>query len=664
MRSPRPMNCWPARCAGDWWSMSSADSLRSAAARRKQTVPLTEAIRYRIVPVDPHAHLFEITLEVSHPDAEGQRFALPAWIPGSYLLREFARHIVSIDAFAGTQRVQLRKTDKHSWHADPCPGPLRLSYRVYAWDLSVRGAHLDATHGFFNGTSVFLQVVGQERSPCEVVIERPDGRAYRDWQVATTLREAGAKRWAFGRYRAEDYDELIDHPVEMGRFAKASFEAGGVPHDIVITGRHDADLDRLCRDLAPVCAAQVALFEPESKRAPVDRYLFLITAVGDGYGGLEHRASTALICRRNDLPYPGMKGVPEGYRRLLGLASHEYFHTWNVKRIKPAVFADYDLGRENYTRLLWIFEGFTSYYDDLMLARAGLLDEAAYLEVLSGTISSVMRGPGRMLQSVADSSFDAWTRFYRQDENAPNSIVSYYTKGALVALALDLTIRGRSGGQGSLDEVMRLAWQRYGRRFYEAAWSERQGLAEDGFAELLAEATGLRLDRQIRAWADGTDDLPLEALLRPLGIKLELQPAKNGAAALGAKLAAREGMLHFAQVLNGGPAHAAGLSAGDALVAIDGLRIADERSLGALLERRPKGSTLAVHAFRRDELFQCTLSLREAPATEAKLSLDPRSKPGMDELRAGWLGRTGQLARTKPQRSSAKPRRPRDSQSP
>jgi predicted metalloprotease with PDZ domain len=543
---------------------------------------------------------------------------------------------------------------------------LRVRYRVYAWDLSVRGAHLDATHGFFNGTSVFLRVLGQEELPCAVLLEAPAGRAGRDWRVATTLPEAGARRWGFGRYRARDYDELVDHPVDMGRFSRASFEAGGARHDIAITGRHDADLERLCSDLAPICEAQIALFEPQTRKAPVERYLFLVMAVGEGYGGLEHRSSTALLCRRNDLPYAGMKGLPDGYRGLLGLASHEYFHTWNVKRIKPAAFVSYDLERENYTRLLWIFEGFTSYSDDLMLARAGVLDEAGYLKVLSGTVSNVLRTPGRLLQSVAESSFDAWTRYYRQDENSPNAIVSYYAKGALVALALDLAIRARSAGRRSLDDVMRLAWQRYGRPFYEQPAAAREGLAEDGFAALLTEATGLRLDRQIREWAEGTADLPLAALLRPLGLKLDLRAGDHVGATLGARLALREGLLQFVHVLGGGAAHAAGLSAGDALVAIDGLRVADERALKALLERRPEGARLRLHAFRRDELFDCEVVPGKAADTEAQLGLDPRAGAPSRRLRAAWLAGPARRRRraTKAGRPGARAESHRDAEAP
>ena len=416
------------------------------------------AIQYTIVPKDLAGHLFDVTVTVAAPDPEGQVFALPAWIPGSYMIREFARNIVRVRAEAGGAAVALTKLDKHSWRAAPTSGPLSVHYEVYAWDLSVRAAHLDQTHGVFNGTSVFLRALGQEEIPHLVDIQRPADPAARTWRVATAMRELGAKRYGFGTYVAANYDELIDHPVEMGDFELATFKAHGIPHDIVITGRvPNLDMARLQADLKAICETQIAFFEPKSKKAPMERYVFMTMAVGDGYGGLEHRASTALICARADLPStatPKSAEPNEGYLRFLGLCSHEYFHTWNVKRIKPAVFAPYDLQVENYTPLLWLFEGFTSYYDDLMLVRSGIIGEATYFKLLAKTIGGVLRGSGRTKQSVAESSYDAWSKYYRQDENSANAIISYYTKGSLIALAFDLTIRARTNGAKSLDVVI------------------------------------------------------------------------------------------------------------------------------------------------------------------------------------------------------------------
>ncbi len=592
---------------------------------------MKNAIHYTIVPKDLAAHLFELTLTVDAPDADGQVFALPAWIPGSYMIREFARNIVRIRAESGGKRVALKKLDKHTWRAAPCAGRITLVYEVYAWDLSVRAAHLDQTHGFFNGTSVFLAVRGQENLPHIVDMRKPEDRACNAWRVATALPELKARRYGFGTYIAADYDELIDHPVEMGTFALTSFKAHGVPHDIVITGCvPNLDLARLASDLKKICEAQIALFEPKSRRAPMDRYVFMTLAVGDGYGGLEHRASTALICSRADLPVKGQKEAGDGYRTYLGLCSHEYFHTWNVKRIKPDVFAPYDLRTEAYTSLLWLFEGITSYYDDLMLVRSGLMDEKQYFKTLAKTINGVLRGSGRRKQTVAESSFDAWVKYYRQDENAPNAIVSYYTKGALIGLALDLTIRDQTHGKRSLDDVMRALWLRYGRDFHLRG----QGVSEADAEQLFDEITGLKLRRFFDRYVRGTDDLPFDKLLASFGVKFT-DDRKDAKAALGVSTTRESNDCKIANVYEDGAAHRAGLSAGDVLIAIDGLRV-NASNLDGLLSRYRAGDTLGLHAFRRDELMTFSAVLTQGDAPQVVLEAQPKPAATAHK-RTAWL---------------------------
>jgi predicted metalloprotease with PDZ domain len=594
-----------------------------------------EDIHYRIAPHDLALHLFDITLTIAAPAVDGQVIALPAWIPGSYMIREFARNIVQIRAESLGKTVRLKKLDKHSWRAAACAGPLVLRYQVYAWDLSVRAAHLDQTHGFFNGSSVFLQVQGQEALPHVVDIVAPEGEAYAGWRVATALPELKARRYGFGSYVAENYDELIDHPVEMGEFELLHFRAHGVPHDMVISGRvPNLDKARLCADLTKICEAQIAFFEPATKKAPMPRYVFMTLAVGDGYGGLEHRASTALICARADLPVKGQAEMSEGYRGFLGLCSHEYFHTWNVKRIKPAVFAPYALNQEGYTPLLWLFEGFTSYYDDLILLRSGLIDEDAYLKLIAKTINGVLRGSGRLKQSVADSSFDAWTKYYRQDENAPNAVVSYYTKGSLVALLLDLTIRKETKGRKSLDDVMRALWRRYGRDFYSLGSKAGRGVTEAEVEALFDEVTGLRLKPQFDRAVRGTQDLPLEEVLADFAVSMNSKH-KDSKPALGARTAREGNDCKIASVYEGGVAHQAGLSAGDVLVALDGLRVTAS-NLDTLLKRYRAGDSIAVHAFRRDELMGFTAVVK--PDGAPQFVLEAQAKPvAAVKLRAAWL---------------------------
>ena len=628
----------------------------------KQPVPAP--VHYRIRPARPEAHIFEVSCTVQAADPKGQRFALPAWIPGSYLLRDFARHIVTISATQGRDGrgapVGLTKIDKHTWKAAALPGgksaALTVTCEVYAWDLSVRGAHLDTTHAFFNGTSVFLRVLGQEDKRCDVEIlppaeESTGGARYRKWEVATSLPRKRAREWGFGLYSAEDYDELIDHPVEMGSFSRTGFRAAGINHDIVITGRHRTDMPRLARDMKRICEHQIDFF---GRPAPMDRYVFLVTALGEGYGGLEHRASTALMCTRRDLPHPGMKEATENYRGFLGLVSHEYFHTWNVKRIKPAAFTPYDLDRENHTTLLWAFEGLTSYYDDLSLVRAGLLTQEQYLEGLGRTITQLLRTPGREKQSVADSSFDAWNKFYRQDENSPNAIVSYYGKGSLIGLWLDLHIRCSTAGRKSLDDVMRALWKKYGRN-----GGANGGVPENGVEAMTEAVTGLKLKRHFDRWVRGTGELPLADVLATHGVSLALRPAESegdkggrrslksalvlaSRPVLGVRGSASAGEFRVSHVLDDSAAQRSGLSAGDVIVAMDGLRMGNGGMETALSGRKP-GQVMQMHVFRRDELMVLDVELAAPHADTCVLSLSDRVEGGKGgdtrRLRQGWLGK-------------------------
>ena len=597
-------------------------------------------VRYRIMPARPEAHLYAVSCALDQPDPEGQRFALPAWIPGSYMIREFARHIVSIRAESRGRALPIEKLDKHTWRAGPVAGPLAVHYEVYAWDLSVRGAHLDTSHGFFNGTSVFVRALGHEQQSCVVEIAPPAGARYRRWRVATSLPRKGAAAGGFGVHAARNYDELIDHPVEMGTFASLRFSACGVPHQMAITGVQQADTARLARDLKKICEMQIRFW---GAPAPMDRYLFLTTALGEGYGGLEHRASTALMCSRADLPRRGAKEVSDSYRGFLGLCSHEYFHTWNVKRLKPGPFASYDLDRENYTTLLWMFEGFTSYYDDLMLLRAGLIGRDSYLELLARTITNHLRSSGRERQTVAESSFDAWIKYYRQDENAPNAVVSYYVKGSLVALCLALHIRSRTRGRKSLDDVLRLMWRRRG--------IGGGGVGDDEVEAIAEEASGLPLRAFFDLAVRSTAELPLERLLATHGIRMrrraaksatdkggvkkaDVLPAPAGASSLGARSREEGKEIVLTHVLEGGAALEAGLAAGDAIVCVDGLR-PRSGGLDALLAARRPGESLRVLAFRRDELREFRVRLRAAPADTCDLSVVDGRGGG---LRKRWLG--------------------------
>ena len=539
---------------------------RAPAVSRRSVVSKLQVpkLHYRVVCTDRNAHLFAVTLTIEAP-AAAQRVSLPVWIPGSYLIREFARNLQRLRAFQGRRDVDLLQLDKHTWQVDCAAGKrLVLDYEICAYDQSVRAAWLDRDRGFFNGTSLCLQVDGQAGQPHAIEIVAPESPGHGGpWSCATAMTATKVDAHGFGLYRVADYDELADSPVEMGAFWSADFDACGVPHRFVIAGAAASfDGERLIADTKAICEAEMRFWhgdkvgqEGEAK-PPHDRYVFMLNAVDDGYGGLEHRHSTALICNRRDLPQHDVKKQPEGYTTLLGLISHEYFHTWNVKRLRPDAFAQYDYGQENYTRLLWLFEGFTSYYDDLLLRRAGRIDDATYLRLINKTINGVLQSPGRQVQSVADASFDAWVKYYRQDEQTSNSTISYYTKGSLVALCLDLTLR--SEGHGTLDDVMRLLWTR----------SEGGPISEADIADALQAVGDRSFAGEIASWVHSTDELPLSDLLRAHGVAALEDPAQR-AQELGLRVAETNGSVQVKIVLRGGAAEQAGFAAGDEWIGIE-----------------------------------------------------------------------------------------------
>ena len=591
-------------------------------------------IRYQITSGNPASHYFDVSIRIDSPDAEGQALRLPNWIPGSYMIRDFARNLLDMRASCDDEPLAIEQLDKSNWRVAACDGQLLVEYKVYAKDLSVRAAHLDDTHGYYNGSSVFLEVLGQSNQVCEVQIDRPSPEYCSAWRVATSLRRKQVEAFDFGLYGALDYDDLIDHPVEMGEFVHIDFEACGVPHDIVLTGRFECDSARLAADLKKICEHHIRFFgEPP----PMDYYLFQVMVVGEGYGGLEHRASTSLVASRASLPKLGQDDVDDDYRDFLGLCSHEYFHTWNVKRIKPEVYRPYDLQREVYTDLLWAFEGITSYYDDLALVRTGLIDTESYLELLAQTMTRVQRGLGRTRQSAAESSFNAWTKFYKQDENATNAIVSYYAKGCLIAACIDLKMRAVSGGEKCLDDVMSQLWREY--------LEHDKGVEPERIQQLVNEISGEDLGQFLEQAIYGTDDLPLVELLDSVGVDVSQRPAANlqdkgGKDAngelprvdFGAMLKADSGGITIQRVAEGGSAQAAGLAAGDQIVAVDGLRL-DLAQFEKKLLRAAPGDFWYVHAFRRDELRLSEVELQAAEANTIVL------KPGgsHESARRAWL---------------------------
>ncbi len=513
---------------------------------------------------------------------------------------------------------------------------------MYAFDLSVRGAHLDDSHGFFNGSSLFLQPVPEQGRGFEIdIVPAPE-----PWQLLTGLPALDTDERGFGRFAADSYSQLIDHPVEMGQTETVLFTAAGVPHRLAISGRHFADLKAIAMALKQICTVHVDLFG----ELPVeDQYLFLLQLLEQGYGGLEHRNSTSLICARSDLENPDPDKLSEKYRQFLALCSHEYFHLWNGKRIRPAAYLEPDLGREVHSQLLWLVEGVTSYYDELGLVRAGVIPINDYLDMLAKNLTRYFRGKGRQRQTLAESSFEAWTKFYQQDENAANAIVSYYVKGGIVVMLIDLSLRRLSDGEFSFDDIMRHLWQHYGKTGI--------GVPEDAMPAIIEQATGLDLSAELHRWVHSTQPIEqeLSALLEDVGVGFRLRPPHQqldpgGLATEATSVKAPPppwlGLSHrphplgleLLQVHEDSPAAAAGLAAGDRLIAIDGLRL-DASNLDLQLARLTGKASVSCHLFRGDQLLQRPLDLRAGPAHVAELWLQEPTDAEQQERRLAWLHR-------------------------
>jgi len=559
-------------------------------------------IQYTVWPADLHGHRYQVKLHIAQPNPEGQVLQMPAWIPGSYLIRDFSKQIESIEAYSvgAKKKLPLERIDNDQWRLPKINGAVEVVIRVYAFDSSVRAAYLDTERGFFNASSLCLGVKGQENLPCSLAIAAPEGGFTDRWSVQTGLRAAKTDVRGFGFYLAQNYDDLLDQPVAMGEFQIIRWKSNGVPHSMAIQGCINLiDTKRLTQDLQAICTCTINLFEPKTKRAPFENYLFLVNTMLNGYGGLEHRNSTVLISRRDQLPQQDMPLDESAYREFLGLCSHEYFHAWLVKRIQPKVFQPYALNKRSHTRLLWLFEGFTSYYDDLQLFRSKRIDLKTYLGLISTNWNAILRGPGRNKQSLADSSFDAWTKYYQADENTPNAVVSYYGKGALLALGLDLQIRAFSKHQKSLDDLMRLIWQKHGVTL--------DGIAEDGLDDLISELLGSGFSKtwnEIKSrYIFGTEDIPIQkwiasklVLVRPKP-QTKLEKIKLQ---LGMRYTDSNGWLKVTHVLDGGAAQLAGLAPGDLLASINGQRVTSAR-LDKILASLAEGQSINF-CFYRDDL--------------------------------------------------------------
>jgi predicted metalloprotease with PDZ domain len=581
-----------------------------------------EMIQHKIELHDLHAHLFKVTLIIPEP-TPSQSFSMAVWIPGSYLVREFAKQVQELTAKQGGKSLAIAQLSKNTWRlANTSAKPITVTYLVYAFDASVRTTFLDSTRGFFNGTSMFMRVTGQEDTPQQVLLEPSEQT--KGWRTATSLRKL-----ATNLYQADDYDELADSPFELGEFWEGKFTARGIKHRFVVSGAAATfDGKRLLADTQKIVETELAFWHGRAEKplkALLDKgYVFMLRAMDNGYGGLEHMNSTALIAKRSDLPRIGNDTASDGYTTLLGLISHEYFHTWNVKRLRPAELVPYSYDRENHTELLWFFEGFTSYYDDLLLRRAGLISDEQYLGLVTKTINQVQQTPGRLVHSLASSSFEAWTKYYRMDENSVNSTISYYTKGSLVALCLDLMLRERGS---NLDAVMQLLWQKN-------ASSKPNGICAIDEAALVENIPDKACGQALLRWVHTTDELPLTKLLVSAGVETVAVKA-NLAQQLGLRIGTDSGNIKVKQVLASTLAHTAGFAAGDEWVAVEvenqTWRISN---LDDVLLYVPSGKPITAWIARDKQMLKLDLILPK----NQMLNADVKLKITNETKLKSWLG--------------------------
>ncbi|WP_024851107.1 M61 family metallopeptidase [Hydrogenovibrio kuenenii] len=574
-------------------------------------------IHYTVTLQNAHAHLIDVRLRINNIKESTLNLSLPNWIPGSYLIRDFAKNLIGMEAQdkQGTF-LAIAPLDKSHWQISS-ESPLEsveITYQVYAWDLSVRTAHFDQTHAFFNGTSIFLKIDNFLDTPYQVSLPKTDVTERHGWKVATTMPSTDIDSSGFGEYQAENYRDLIEYPIEVSDFTSIEFVANNIPHRVAFTGnfeRQKLDKSQLIKDLIAICETELNLFgEPY----PFEEYLFQVMVTDNGYGGLEHTNSTALLCSRSDLPYTTDDKRTDGYIQFLELCAHEHFHSWNVKRIQPDVYQKSDLSQPVYTNQLWWFEGITSYFDGLFLNMAGLVDSETYLKRLAKEMTRVYRMPGRFNQSVAESSLMTWTKFYQQDENAPNAIISYYSKGSLIGLGLDLLIRQQTDNQKELVEVLKALWQRNG--------VTRIGLQEGEIEQVCSEVSGIDLTEFFQQYLFGTEDLPFESLFTPFGVDFTLRPATgikdtggateetNFPVQLGANLQTTEHQtVRVTHVWNDQPLYSAGVSASDEIIALNGYKMSSVETLENFLKGCELGEKLTCHYFRRDELMQAEIHL-------------------------------------------------------
>ncbi len=588
----------------------------ATAIRQPKPAKQSANLFYQVAMSQPASHLFEVTLQVSHWQSETLDLKMPVWTPGSYLVREYARHLQDFsarDSKGELGELISHKLSKNHWQvATAGASEIEVSYRIYANDLTVRTNHLDATHGYFNGAALFFFVPGLEHQPIKLKVSPP----LSDWQVTTTLPRVKESENTF---LAQNFDILVDTPVEIGTQQVYDFEVLGKPHALAIWSRGNADPEQIIADTIKVIEVEAKMFGG----LPYQQYLFLLHLSGSGYGGLEHKDCCTL-----NYPRFGFRDR-EKYERFIQLVAHEFFHLWNVKRIRPKALSTFDYERENYTTSLWFCEGTTSYYDLLIPRRAGIYSRKTCLKNLSKDISKYLNTIGRTVQPLGESSYDAWIKLYRRDAYSDNNQISYYLKGQLVSLLLDLLIRAKYQNTRSLDDVMRLMWERYGQ--------EEIGFSETQLRETIAEIASENLDDFFTRYIETTSELAFDDYLNPFGLYLKAV-AESDVPYLGIRVQSDSNREIIEFVAAQSPAALAGIDANDQLLAIDGIEV-DAQSLDERLKDYQPEDTIQVTVFHNDELKTLKVTLAEPQTNSYQLAMQDNMSQEQQQNLIGWLGK-------------------------
>lgn len=588
-------------------------------------------IRFTVSMPKPHTHLFEVEVRARFDSASffarPETLVMPVWTPGSYLIREYERHVQDFAVTDAEGRaLAWEKVNKNSWRvAVRGTREWRATYRVYANELTVRTSELNSDHAFWNNATLLMYPDGYLKYPSTLKINPPAG-----WKIATGLPPVAGESNTF---HADNFDILYDSPVEVSDFKEIDFDVKGVPHRIVIDGTGNYDAERVRADVQKIVQTEVEIMGGE---VPYHDYTFILHLRSTGGGGLEHLNSTALGYSRfgfRDDRGSGAANPPQRTSKdFLSLVAHEFFHLWNVKRIRPDALGPFDYANENYTKLLWVAEGCTDYYASVALRRAGLISDQEFLEEKSQAFQDLNQTPGRLVQSAEEASFDAWIKYYRQDENSNNSQVSYYDKGAILGLLLDLEIRKRSAGAKSLDDVMRYLYSDY--------YKKGRNYTPEDFQKACELMAGSSLDQFFSRYVRGRAELDYDAALSAVGLQLD-SPASGSTgpkpAYLGAELAQQGDRLMVQQVFAGSPAYEQGLNARDQIVSFDGTRASRDFVLARLGEKH-EGDVVHLTVFRFDELRTLTIKLGARQATSYRII--PMAQPTDEQKRnyQAWLG--------------------------